>query len=131
MVGSMPDRAANYFSAKVTERDRAVFEAGLALGMVVHQFTGIPLKSNEDAELLERLIERSILSQPYRTRAKVAIKRRFDHKPEDPYDYSTLKTSDLDVLVEVKYGRFVVRARLRRVEELDFNLAYIEDIEEV
>jgi len=130
MVIGMLDPAAKFFTSKATERDRAVFEAGLALGMVVHQFTGVPLKSNGDAELLEKVIERSILAQPYRVKAKVSIYRRFNHNPENPYDYTTLKTSDLNVLVEVKYGRVRVRAGLKHIEELNFNLAYIEDIEE-
>lgn len=124
----MEDPAAKFFSPKATERDRAVFEAGVALGMVMHQFRGIPLKSNEDAELLERVIERAVRAQPFKESARVRIARRFCHDPSNPYDYSTLKNSDLDVEVVVRYGGVVVRARARRVDELGFNLAYIEDI---
>ncbi|WP_440059281.1 dihydroneopterin aldolase family protein [Thermogladius sp. 4427co] len=126
----MEDPAKKYFTPKATDRDRAVFEAGLALGMVVHQFTGIPIKSNSDVEIIEKAIEKAILSQPYRVNAVARISKRFNHSPSNPYDYSTLKTSDLDVTVEVKYGRVRVRARLRYIKELNFNLGYIEDIEE-
>ncbi|MCY0868157.1 MAG: dihydroneopterin aldolase family protein [Desulfurococcus sp.] len=124
------DRASKYFSEKVTPRDRAVFEAGIAVGMVVHQFTGIPVKSEEDARLLEKIIENAIKAQPFREDAKVKIRIDSPGDPSDPYSYTTLKTRNMDVSITVKYKGVRVKARLKYIPELDYNLAFIEDIEE-
>ncbi|MEZ0394172.1 MAG: dihydroneopterin aldolase family protein [Desulfurococcaceae archaeon] len=125
----MEDPAAKYFSDKVTERDRAFFEAGIAMGMVVHQFAGIPIGDPEMVPLLEEVIRRALLSQPFRVGASVKIEWRGGQR-RGPYDYSTLRARDMDVSVVVRYGRWEVRARLRRIEELDYNLAYVEDVRE-
>ncbi|MEM3926785.1 MAG: dihydroneopterin aldolase family protein [Desulfurococcaceae archaeon] len=124
------DPAMKFFSKKVTERDRAVFEAGIALGMAIHQFVGIPIKRLEDVPYLEKVIENAILSQPFREMARVKINIE-GIGTGGVYSYTTLKTRHMDITVVVKYGNTRVRARLRYIPELDFNLAYIEDIEEI
>ncbi|MCC6025223.1 MAG: dihydroneopterin aldolase family protein [Desulfurococcaceae archaeon] len=125
----MEDPAAKYFSPKVTSRDRAVFEAGIAIGTAVHQFTGTPLKSLEDVRVLEEAIKRALLAQPFRERVEVKI--HFERSPSGgPYDYTTLRARDMDLRVVVKYGSCRVTARLKYIKELDYALAYIEDIEE-
>lgn len=123
------DPTMRYFSPKVTPRERAVFEAGIALGMVVHQFTGVPIKNEEHARLLEKVIENSVKAQPFKTdaRVKIAVSR---HREDNPFDYETVKARNMDVSIEVTYMGVKVRARLRHIPELDYNLAYIEDIEE-
>ncbi|WP_448577211.1 dihydroneopterin aldolase family protein [Thermosphaera sp.] len=123
------DPAKKYFHKDVTDRERAAFEAGIALGMVVHQFTGVPLRRREDVDALERVIENAIKAQPFKIDAKVLI--NVDLKNTDnPYEYTTLKTRNIHVKLTVKYGRAVVKAVLKRIDELDYNLAYIEEIKE-
>lgn len=123
------DPAKKYFHKDVTDRERAAFEAGIALGMVVHQFTGVPLRRREDVDALERVIENAIKAQPFKIDAKVLI--NVDLKNTDnPYEYTTLKTRNINVKLTVKYGRAVVKAVLKRIDELDYNLAYIEEIKE-
>jgi len=124
------DPASKYFSSKVTARDRAVFEAGIAMGMVVHQFTGIPVRKRSDIELLEKAIENAIKAQPFREDAEVKIGMELSNGQDNPYEYTTLKARYMDVKVVVKYGNVRVKARLKYIPELDFNLAYIEDIED-
>ncbi len=121
------DIALKYFSPKVSDRERAAFEAGIALGMAVHQFSGIPIKFTEEVELLEKVIEYAITSQPFKKKAVVKINIDV---PSDgnPYSYSTLRSRNLDILVIVEYGKAVVKARLRYIPELNYSLAYIEDI---
>ncbi|MEM0378017.1 MAG: dihydroneopterin aldolase family protein [Thermosphaera sp.] len=123
------DPGRKYFHREVSDRERAAFEAGIALGMVVHQFTGIPVKTPEDAKALEKVIENAIKAQPFKQDAKVAINIDFKNS-DSPYNYSTLKTRNMVVNVVVKYGKAVVKASLRYVPELDYNLAYIEEIKE-
>ena len=128
----MEDPAKKFFSPKTTDRDRAVFEAGIAIGMAVHQFTGIPVRFREEVELLKKVIEYAIRSQPFKKEARVEINLENEHlESADPYKYATLKSRHLDLSVTVEYGKARVMARLRYIPELDYTLAYIEDIEEV
>ena len=123
------DIASRYFSPKVGDRERAAFEAGIAIGMAIHQFIGIPIRFREEVKLLEKVIEYAIKSQPFKRHAEVKI--HIDASESlDPYNYTTLKSRDLDIALTVEYGRAIVRARLRYIPELNYNLAYIEDIEE-
>lgn len=125
----MDDPAAKYFSPKVTHRDRAIFEAGIAIGTLIHQFTGVPIKRREDVEILEEAIKRSLLSQPFRE--SVEIKINIDHPQSgNPYDYTTIKSRYMDARITVKYGNCRVRARVRYIPELDYTLGYIEEIED-
>ena len=124
------DVATKYFSPKVSDRERAAFEAGIALGMVIHQFSGIPIKFVDEVKLLEKVIEYAIMSQPFKKRAKVKIDIDLPSSDSNPYRYATLRSRNLDIVVEVEYGKAVVRARLRYIRELDYTLAYIEDIYE-
>jgi hypothetical protein len=123
------DVAAKYFSPKVSDRERAAFEAGIALGMVIHQFSGVPVRFAEEVKLLEKVIEYAVKSQPFKRKAFVKINIDL---PSDgnPYNYTTLRSRNLDVTVIVEYGKAAVKARLRYLPELDYSLAYIEDIYE-
>lgn len=125
----MEDPAKRYFSPKVSDRERAAFEAGIALGMVLHQFRGIPIKFEEEVGLIKRLIEYAVLSQPFKTHAEVNISVDIPSN-SNPYSYITLKSRDIDVKIVVEYGRATVVARARYIPELDYTLAYIEDIDE-
>ena len=124
------DVAAKYFSPRVSDRERAAFEAGIAIGMAIHQFSGIPIRFEEEARLLEKVIEYAILSQPFKSEARVRISIDIP-KDYNPYKYSTLRSRNMDISVVVRYGKAYVKARLRYVPELDYSLAYIEDIGEV
>ncbi|MEM1618802.1 MAG: dihydroneopterin aldolase family protein [Desulfurococcaceae archaeon] len=123
------DPAAKYFSSKVTPRDRAVFEAGIAIGTAVHQFSGIPLRTPQDLEVIREAVRRALLAQPCREYVEVEIEYEKPSRPP-PYDYTTLKSRNMDLRIVVNYKGTRVKARLRYIPELDFTLGYIEDIEE-
>lgn len=129
MVIYVVDPAAKYFSPKITCRERAAFEAGIAIGTLIHQFTGIPIKNKEDVVILERAIERSLLAQPYREKVIVKINLDRDYS-DNPYDYTTLKSRFIDAVIVIRYNECRVKARVRYIPELDYTLGYIEDIEE-
>ncbi|MEM4487781.1 MAG: dihydroneopterin aldolase family protein [Desulfurococcaceae archaeon] len=125
----MEDPASKYFSSKVSKRDRALFEAGIAIGTLVHQFTGIPIKNVNDLAVLEDAMRRALLSQPFRE--DVIIKINVDlPRAESPYSYTTVKARNLDAKIVVNYHGCRVIARLRYIPELDYTLGYVEDIEE-
>lgn len=127
---SLKDPAAKFFSNKTNERDRAVFEAGIAIGTLVHQFTGIPVKNKEDLQIIKEAIRRALLAQPYREDVSIDIKLDLPIG-DSPYSYTTIKSRHLDARIIVKYGKYRVTARLRYIKELDYTLGYIEDIEEL
>lgn len=125
----MEDPAEKYFTQKATPRDRAVFEAGIAIGTAVHQFVGTPMKTPEDARLLSEIIKRALLAQPCRESVEVHILFEQSQRPP-PYNYTTLKSKSLDLRIVVNYKGVRVVARLRYIPELGYTLGYIEDIEE-
>ncbi len=128
---SPKDPAKKYFHPSITDRERAIFEAGIALGALYHQFVGLPIAKKEDVlKAVKEAIEKAMSLQPFREKVEV----RFDVSSIKggglgPYDYSSLKGNAIDARVVVKYGSARVKARMRFVEELGFNLMYIEDVE--
>lgn len=125
--------AREYFDEGVTDRERAVFEGAIALGALCHQFLGTPIARDEDVvEALEEAMERSIGLQPYKEEVKVKIDlEALKGEKRHPYDYEVLKGEHLDVKVVSRYGRARATLRMRYIEDLGYNLMYIERIEEV
>jgi len=62
MTSKREELAANYFNC--SERERAVFEAGIKLGTIYHQFVGTPVAA-ANVEILERAIEDGVRVQPF------------------------------------------------------------------
>ncbi len=128
---NVKDKASKYFTPKLTDRERAAFEAGVALGMVMHQFRGIPIRYVNEIEHLKKVIEYAITTQPFKRKAKVDIKiDPGSFNLNDPYSYVTLDPKYLDVELIVEYGKAFVKAKIRYINEIDYTLAYIEDIGE-
>lgn len=129
----MRDEAERFFSPKVTARDRAVFEAGIALGAVYHQLVGFPVSRNPKLlKLLEEAFSQAFSLQPFRSRVKISIPpRRLGRTGKSPYRrYEALKGDQLDVNVEISYKGVDVKACLRYVPELGYPLMFIEDLVE-
>ena len=68
---------------EINERDRAVFEAGIKLGALYHQFVGTPI-STETIDDLSRAMEQSVILQPYVRSVSVMIDREMVEKRENP-----------------------------------------------
>jgi dihydroneopterin aldolase len=64
--------APGFHQAALTPREALLFEAGVKLGGVFHQFVGMPV-APETAEGLARTIERAVRLQPFVTDVRVAI----------------------------------------------------------
>lgn len=113
------------------DRDRAIFEAGIALGSLYHQFSGVPIARDPGLlRLLERAICKSMALQPYRERIDVKIlDSEVKGAKADEYDYELLKGRHMDVRVVVRYGSARVTARMRYEPKLEFTLMYVESIE--
>lgn len=122
------DAARCFFGSNVSDRDRAVFEAGIKLGAIYHQFTGVPLSRN-NASAIKRAIEEAVSCQPYVESVHVEIKLPQDDEL-NKYGYTELNGKNLSVRLVVRYGRTKVLAGMKYVPELKYPLMFIEKIEE-
>jgi len=123
--GQMDEKVKSYFNC--TKRERAVFEAGIKLGGIFHQYIGLPVNSR-NVEEIEHGIEAAVRIQPFINDVTITIDRNCLRKGEYTLDYSVLGPKMLSAVVEVKYENILVIGRLKFIEELDYPLMYIEDI---
>jgi hypothetical protein len=114
---------------EISDRDRALFEAGIKLGALYHQFTGTPV-STETVEELKTAIERSVSLQPWVSSVEVKIDREKVRKceNENQFRYCELSGEMLDVKVVVRYRAVDVHARVKYEEEMDYPLMRVEKV---
>jgi hypothetical protein len=118
-----------YFHRSVTPRERAIFEAGIALGALTHQFTGTPISTDEKTvRSLEDAISRVGRLQPYRFNVEAKINRTMLRGKEHPYDYGALSENQLELSVETRFKGARARARMHFLPELQYPLMYLEDV---
>lgn len=110
-----------------SDRDRALFEAGIKMGTLYHQFVGIPVNSQSVCEL-ESAMADAIRVQPYVADAKVRIERGSLPVGNDRYSYASLTGDMIDAVIKVDVGGCEVVAEMRYDESLDYPLMYISDI---
>jgi hypothetical protein len=119
------DKGAAYF--RCTDRERALFEAGIKMGTIYHQFIGTPV-SKSNASYVERAIEESARIQPFVEDVRVHIDRSALREKKGPYDYYTLTGQMLDVYLEVRYGEATVKAEMRKITEISYPLMYVTEV---
>ena len=122
-----PESAFKLF-AEMSDREHAIFEAGICLASILHQLIGLPVKVDEGfLEDLAEVAQRSFSLQPFRAYLRIRIlKDRL--KISKTYGYGVISPESLDVRVEVRYGEARAVGRLRYVEELDYPLMYVEEV---
>jgi len=121
----MNDKIRSYFNC--SKRERAVFETGIKLGGLFHQFMGVAINEHNREEI-EKGIEATVRVQPFVKKVKVNINKECLKDGDFILDYSTLSPKMLDVLIEVNYENVIVIGRLKFVEELAYPLMYVEEI---
>ena len=117
-----------YFS-NITTRERAIFEGAISMGALFHQFVGTPV-NKDTKKSLEIAMEESLKLQPAIEDVEVEI--RFD-KLEDAmteFDYTSLTGDMLDVKIFTKVENVTAVIRIEFIEELNYPLMYVENIEE-
>ena len=112
----------SYFK-NLSDRERAVFEGGITLGALFHQFVGAPVSLNTK-ESLEKAIEDSMKNQPFVEDIEVKIVG--DLKKDS---YVSLTGEMLDVKLKIKVKETVAILKLNYVKEIDYPLMYVEKIE--
>ncbi len=126
MRDSREATADSFFSC--TDSERAAFEAGVKMGTIYHQFVGVPL-SVQNVETLEKAIEAGSMVQPFVEDVRVRIDRTKLKDKRGQYDYVSLTGDMLDVTLVVKYKTARVRASMKLIEEMNYPLMFIEEIE--
>ncbi|MDO5861769.1 MAG: dihydroneopterin aldolase family protein [Thermoplasmata archaeon] len=111
------------------DRDRALFEAGIKMGTLYHQFVGIPVSVRSVSDL-ESVMADAIKVQPYVEDARVDIKRDSLPRGGDEYSYSSLTGEMIDAVITVRVGAARVVAEIRYDPELQYPLMYVSSISE-
>jgi dihydroneopterin aldolase len=91
------------------DREQAVFEAGIKLGALYHQWVGTPI-SRASASGVERVIEQAVLLQPHVEEITVRLDRTL--MTENMFGYSELSGLMFDVGIVTRVGCTYCRARL-------------------
>ena len=117
-----------YFS-NISTRERAIFEGAISMGALFHQFVGAPV-NKDTKKSLEMAMEESLKLQPAIENVEVEI--RFDKLEESmtEFDYTSLNGDMLDVKIFTKVENVTAVIRIEFIEELNYPLMYVENIEE-
>ena len=121
------DEDDKYFR-NISKRERAIFEGAITMGALFHQFIGTPV-SIKSVESLEKSIEDSMMLQPCIGEIEIKIDRKILEKIENEYDYISLTGEMLDVKVVSEYSDKRAVIRLKFIEELNYPLMYVEEVD--
>jgi len=123
----MEEESGLWIEERVLDRDRAVFEAGIKLGALYHQFIGTPV-STETVEVLENAIARSVSLQPWVNSVAVEIDRAKVRANENEFGYCELRGEMLNVNVIVRYEKVNVHVRVKYEEDMGYPLMRVEKV---
>jgi hypothetical protein len=112
---------------EITDRDNALFEAGIKLGALYHQFIGTPV-SPATAESLETAIKECVSLQPFVSSVTAEIDCDKVRERANEFKYCELRGEMLDVTVVVRYETVEARVRVKYDEALDYPLMRIEEV---
>lgn len=112
----------------VTPRDKAVFEAGIKLGALYHQFVGAPI-SPKTIDSMEKAIAQSISVQPFVKSISVCIDRQMVEENLSSFGYTELKGPMLKVDAVIKYENYEVSVGMSLKDQ--YPLMLIKDVKEV
>ncbi len=114
---------------EATERDIAVFEAGIKLGGLYHQFAGAPI-SVDTIDGISRIIEQCVMLQPYVRSVSVTIDSEMVKEKQNPkFGYCELEGRMMHVSLQILYKDTIAHCELVYDEEMDYPLMRIKKIE--
>ena len=91
------------------DKEQAIFEAGIKLGALYHQWVGTPI-SRQSAASVETAIEKAVILQPFVEEITVKLDRRL--MTENRFGYSELSGLMFDVEIVTRVGFSYCRACL-------------------
>jgi hypothetical protein len=123
-----PAEAPRIHPARLTPREALLFEAGIKLGGVFHQYLGVPV-APRTAPGLARAISAALELQPFVARARVRIDpARGGAVGRGRFAYRYLTAEMLDVRVRLEDGPTRVVARLAHRSDLKYPLMRAESV---
>ena len=96
-------------SGNASDRERAIFEAGIKLGALYHQWVGTPI-SQESAASVESAIEKAVILQPFVE--EITVKLNCTLMQKNVFGYSELSGLMFDVEIVTRVGFSYCRAAL-------------------
>jgi len=93
----------------ITNREQAIFEAGIKLGALYHQWIGTPISQNSAASV-ESAIEQAVILQPFVEEITVRLDRKL--MIQNLFGYSELSGLMFNVEIVTRVGFSYCRARL-------------------
>lgn len=116
-----------YFK-NISQRERAIFEGGITMGALFHQFEGTPVNL-QSVESLENAIEGAMELQPCVDKVEVTINREMLEDIENEFEYASLSGNMLDVRVVSVFGDSKAVIRMKFIEEIAYPLMYVEEVD--
>lgn len=110
------------------DRDRALFEAGIKMGTIYHQFVGTPV-SSDTVDGLEDAMSEAVRAQPYVVDARVSVDRGRIPGGDGVFSYTSLTGDMIDAVVTVEVGGHRVTAEMRYDPELDYPLMFVSSMD--
>ncbi|MEM4573820.1 MAG: dihydroneopterin aldolase family protein [Candidatus Caldarchaeum sp.] len=124
---TMTDPAKKFFPPDFTDRERAIFEAGIALGSLFHSMLGLPATASTKKSL-EKAFMDSFSLQPFRKSVKIKLRKLPGKK--GIYGYGSVLPDNIEASVTVAYGAASVDASVRYVSSLKYPLMYVSKVNE-
>ncbi len=115
----------DYFK-NLTDRERAIFEGGISMGALFHQFVGTPV-STATVSSLEKAIEESILLQPAIVEVCVKLDKDMIEKNSGVMGYTSLSGDMLQVRLTTKINEKLITTCISYDENLQYPMMYIEE----
>jgi len=118
------------FDPSITARERAIFEGGIALGAICHQFSGLPVSPEKRVlSAVEHAVVECMRLTPYKKKIKIKINPKMLRKiGKTPYYYQTLEEKNLDLTVVASYAGVDATVRMKYFPRLGFPLMYVEKV---
>jgi dihydroneopterin aldolase len=122
----MGSRRVPVHNVALTSREALLFEAGIKLGGIFHQYLGIPV-SAKTAKALARSIEAAVALQPFVERVQVRIRpAKGGAVGRGRYGYRYVTAEMIDARVTLTDGSTRVVARLSYRPDLRYPLMHVE-----
>lgn len=116
------------FFNNISNRERAIFEGAITMGALFHQFVGTPVNS-ESAKTLENSIKSAMELQPCIEEVNVLINRKMLEDSKSEFEYISLSGEMMDIKVISKYDDKTAVLRMKYIEELNYPLMYVENVD--
>ena len=114
-----------YFN-NLNDRERAIFEGGISMGALFHQFIGTPV-NNETIPILEKAMEESIQLQPAVVEVSVNLDEKLIESCSGTMGYTSLTGEMMHVKIITKINDKIIKTCISYDEDLHYPIMYIED----